>query len=336
MSRQVRIESGSGYQLLLAAASVADPRWRLVFRHASDLAAAWQRELGRAGLSQLAAFGRFGWLNLAGLAAVRGAGGARADLLALVADTDPAELHAIVLGGQRLELRRLLGPESDPVIADAVAGSAAARRAVRRALGDERTRLEVHRWLWQASSAQVHGRCRDLITRLPDQPDPDPAPMRAVVAAEGFEAALARVAPRLHYGPGALGAVALLASRAVDPVIVEIDLPDLTVIAHPPLPEPGEVDPIDRLRDLTRAVGDDVRLRILTELRTDPCTLPELCARLERPRTTLLHHLALLRGAGLIDVAVSRQGPNRYRLDPAGFADLASAVTGFATGDPDL
>ncbi len=330
MSIHARVEAGSGHQLVLAAASVADPRWRLVFTGAAGLAAAWQRELGRTFVAELASLGRFGWINLAGLAVRRGAGASRDDLLALVGSTDPVELHAVLMGADRRQLAEVLGSDTPRIVADAAGGSAAARTVVRRALAAGSTNLEVHRWLWSAGSDDVRDRCRALLSALPDQgAGPDPAPMRALVAEHGFEAALARVAPRLHYRAGSLDGVVLVASRAVDPVIVEIDLPDVTVIVHPPLAATSDADPVARLRRLARAAGDDVRLQILTELRASPRTLPELVSSLDRPRTTLLHHLAMLRGAGLIDVVVPARGPNSYRLDGAGFEELAAAARDF-------
>lgn len=330
MSIQARVETGSGHQLLLAAASVADPRWRLVFTGAAGLAASWQRELGRGFVAELASLGRFGWINLAGLAVQHGAGAGRADLLAMVESLPPVQLHAVLMGADRRQLAEVLGADTRQLVADAAGGSAAARTVVRRALAAGRTNLEVHRWLWRAGSDDVRDRCRALLTALPDQgAGPDPAPMRALVAEHGFEAALARVAPRLHYTAGSLDRVVLVASAAVDPVIVEIDLPELTVIVHPPLATASEADPLARLRRLARAAGDDVRLQILAALRASPRTLPELVAGLDRPRTTLLHHLAMLRGAGLIDVVVPAHGPNSYRLDEAGFEELATAAREF-------
>jgi DNA-binding transcriptional ArsR family regulator len=57
--------------------------------------------------------------------------------------------------------------------------------------------------------------------------------------------------------------------------------------------------------------------------------LPELCGALRTPRTTLLHHLALLRGAGLVDLSVTAGEPNVYRLRAEGFEQLARAATAF-------
>jgi DNA-binding transcriptional ArsR family regulator len=47
------------------------------------------------------------------------------------------------------------------------------------------------------------------------------------------------------------------------------------------------------------------------------------------PRTTLLHHLALLRGSGLVDLSVTAGEPNVYRLRVDGFERLARAASAF-------
>lgn len=330
MSIAVRVESGGGHQLLLAAAAVADPRWRLVFTRASVLAADWQRDRGRPFLTEVAGLGRFGWVHLAGRAVQEGAGGSRDDLLGLVRGLDAVDLKATLMGADRCQLGDALGEDARPVVTAAAGGDRAATARLRRALAGGRTSLEVHRWLWEAEPGAVRDRLLDLLVRLPDQgPGPDPGPMEKLLAAHGFEGALAAVAPRLHYRPGALDRVVMVASEAVDPVIVEIDLPQVTVIAHPPPRATATRDPAERLRVVARAAGDDVRMAILTELRGSERTLPELVTSLGRPRTTLLHHLALLRGAGLIDVEVPPRGPNSYRLDEAGFEEFASALRSF-------
>ena len=63
--------------------------------------------------------------------------------------------------------------------------------------------------------------------------------------------------------------------------------------------------------------------------RADERTLVELCAALDAPRTTLLHHLALLRGAGLVDLSVTAGEPNVYRLRTEGFEQLGQAARAF-------
>ena len=68
---------------------------------------------------------------------------------------------------------------------------------------------------------------------------------------------------------------------------------------------------------------------MLQQLKGRERSLPELCEALDSPRTTLLHHLALLRGAGLIDLVVTAGEANVYSLRSEGFEDLGRAAKGF-------
>lgn len=153
--------------------------------------------------------------------------------------------------------------------------------------------------------------------------------IRSRLAEVGPEQVVAEVAPGIHYGPGVLDDVVLVTSRQVSPIIVEHGDGDRTVIVHPPLGEDGATDAGARLRDLGRALGDGTRLRLLYQLKVGERSLPELCEALDSPRTTLLHHLALLRGAGLVDLDVTAGEANVYRLRPAGFDELGRAARGF-------
>ncbi|MGI8646162.1 MAG: helix-turn-helix domain-containing protein, partial [Nocardioides sp.] len=132
-----------------------------------------------------------------------------------------------------------------------------------------------------------------------------------------------------HYGPRVLNDVVLVTSPQVAPILVVVDEVDRTVILHPPLGDGGATDAGAQLRDLGRAVGDATRLRLLQELRTGARTLADLCAALESPRTTLLHHLALLRSAGLIEIDVVESEPHVYSLRRDGFDTLAKAARAF-------
>src|SRR6185312_8317925 len=133
----------------------------------------------------------------------------------------------------------------------------------------------------------------------------------------------------IRYGPSVLDRVLLVSSRLVEPILIWVDQPGLTVIVHPPLDETGLNDTASVLTVLGAAVGDETRMQLLRELRSGPRTLAELCATLDRPRTTLLHHLALLRSAGLVTLTVASGEPNVYRLEARGFATLSRAARGF-------
>jgi len=73
-------------------------------------------------------------------------------------------------------------------------------------------------------------------------------------------------------------------------------------------------EPPERLVGVARALGDERRLRILRRLTTGEYSLLELSEHFGIPKTTLLHHLVILRSVGIIGVGA---GPNgRYSLRP--------------------
>jgi DNA-binding transcriptional ArsR family regulator len=186
-------------------------------------------------------------------------------------------------------------------------------------------RGQATRWLSRATAPEVQRACRHVLATLPAPTEraPSLAPVRARLGEVGPERLVDEVAPGLHYGPGVLDDVVLVTSPSVAPIVVELAEPERTVIVHPPLGELAD------LRDLGRALGDDTRMRLLQLLKAQARTLPELCELMAAPRTTLLHHLALLRGAGLVDLSVAAGEPNVYRLRTEGFDRLARAATAF-------
>jgi DNA-binding transcriptional ArsR family regulator len=336
MSDSARVESGPGLQLLVAAATVADARWRMVFTHAAELSALWQRQLGRETLTQLASLGRFGWVNLLGHVVQAGAGGSVTEVRRVVDDADAADVYAVLLGGDRLELTSVLGRRSREIVGAVATGDTGARTELNRALKSGHTRLEVSTWLLRARPEEARQRCLSVLDALAriDPPEREAGRATSTLLDEvGLDGLLAQVAPRLHYDQ-IHGPVVLIGSPWVTPIIIEIRLVGTTVIVHPPAGSGSASSPTDALMLIGRALGDEARMRILVELRSGPSTLARLCERLDRPRTSMLHHLALLRGAGLIDLTVPVRGPNVYQLDAEGFRLLATAAQGFLP-DPD-
>ncbi len=325
MSIRVRLGAGSGVELLMAAAAIADPDWRGVFHRGPGSYDEARRRGGAALLRDTTRFGRYGWINLAGpLTTLRGAWTVEA-LRAQVAGTDPDELRLVLTGARRHQLRSRL---DDDTIRDALAGDRTARAAWRAALGD--TLLQVAPWLLSTEEGVIKRTCLDVIDRLPHEPRATPLPrIRQRLAEVGPATLLAEVAPGIHYRTGVLDDVVLVTSPGTAPILVVVDEVDRTVILHPPLADGVADDAGARLRELGRAVGDDTRITLLHTLRMAPATLPQLCEALGSPRTTLLHHLALLRSAGLIQLEVAAGEANLYSLRPEGFETFAQAATAF-------
>jgi DNA-binding transcriptional ArsR family regulator len=330
---RVDLAAGDGYDLLISAVAVADPDWCSVLSHGAEVRDVVRRSGGAALSRDAARFGRFGWINLCGLLARRRAS-TRDQLLDTLTALPPAELHVVLVGGLRRQL-------ADRVTADrlhqAVAGDAAAWRDVRRTLATPGMLLDVSPWLQRSPSRQVREVLLRTVEAWPQVGDVRAsraglARARAVRRDEGPEAVLRMVTAGIQYGPSVLDRVLLVSSRLVEPILIWVDQPGLTVIVHPPLDETGINDAGSVLTVLGAAVGDETRMQLLRELRSGPRTLVELCATLDRPRTTLLHHLALLRSAGLVGLTVASGEPNVYRLDARGFDQLARAAKGFVLG----
>jgi DNA-binding transcriptional ArsR family regulator len=329
MGPSVRITGGPAYELLLGAVAVADAGWRSVLTHGGQAYDAARAAGGAALARDVARFGRFGWINLLGpLAEQRGRG--RDDLVGLVAEQAPRALRYALVGGRRCQLHDVVDGDVLDAALDGVPG---ARRELRRALTSEHTVLEIAPWLLATRPADVKRVCLRVLRALPDPPHTISTRRTAsVLRTQGPAHLVELVAPGVQYADGSLGATVLVTSRAVAPVVTVVDEPDATVIVHPPLDDAGPTDASIRLRDLARAAGDQTRIRLLQELRSGPRTLSELCEGLSSPRTTLLHHLALLRATGLIEIAVVGWEPNVYQLRHEGFDEFVRAVRGFTIG----
>jgi DNA-binding transcriptional ArsR family regulator len=72
-----------------------------------------------------------------------------------------------------------------------------------------------------------------------------------------------------------------------------------------------------------KALGDDKRLRILREVADGGSTLGELTEVLGLAKSTVFHHIGILRAAGLVRVVLGKhdEGVNSYQLRPEAFAD---------------
>jgi DNA-binding transcriptional ArsR family regulator len=288
---RVRVGAGTGVELLVAAMAVADADWRVVFTRGPEAYAAALTSGGRPPAQDAGRIGRVGWTNLLGpLTRVGGAWSVDA-LRSVVVALPAQELKELVVGRRGSEVA----------------------------------------WLRRTDPAEVRATCLRVINTLPPPAARAPvvARIRARLAEVGPEQLLDEVAPGLHYGPGVLADVVLVTSPQVAPIVVELAEPDRTVIVHPPLSEAGATDAGARLRDLGRAMGDGTRMRVLHLLKGGESTLADLCAALDAPRTTLLHHLALLRGAGLVDLSVTAGEPNVYRLRREGFDELGQVARAF-------
>ena len=87
----------------------------------------------------------------------------------------------------------------------------------------------------------------------------------------------------------------------------------IRVFVYPIESSPGQQAPPPELVRLYKALGDETRLRILRLLAGREMYLQELANALGVSHVTVLHHVAILRAAHLVQV-VERENLKHYRL----------------------
>lgn len=112
--------------------------------------------------------------------------------------------------------------------------------------------------------------------------------------------------------------VVLVPSAVTRPVVHRFDHHDTKIVVAPvaasSIGQASDTPPEDLVRTL-RALGDARRLRILHHLGVEEMRVAELSRRTGMAATTLLHHLAILRAAGLVQPLPGDRGYG-LRTDP--------------------
>lgn len=129
--------------------------------------------------------------------------------------------------------------------------------------------------------------------------------------------------------PG-IDAVEMYPTWVLRPWTIQWEHDSTLILGVPVAPEHLAADadePPDRLVRLARALGDERRLRILRHLTTGDYSLQELSEHFAIPKTTLLHHLVILRSVGIVRVAAGANG--RYSLRPGMPLELHRLLDGY-------
>ncbi|UNK20876.1 ArsR family transcriptional regulator [Paenibacillus sp. N3/727] len=99
---------------------------------------------------------------------------------------------------------------------------------------------------------------------------------------------------------------------------------NILLIQYPvDIPEENEDDPPVVLLRMTEALADPERLRLLRYVANEPKTVNDIATNLNQPYDTLMHHLLILRAAGLLRSHVNAgDQTERFSLRPDGAAEL--------------
>jgi DNA-binding transcriptional ArsR family regulator len=126
--------------------------------------------------------------------------------------------------------------------------------------------------------------------------------------------------------------VVVVPTVALRPFIVPIESGSTAILLCSVADEAFDDDPAApprRLVQVAAALGDELRLRVLHELGSGELTASELADRLGVDRTSLHHHLGILRSAGLVAVTAHGVHSWQYTLRPGGLEAANAALTGY-------
>jgi DNA-binding transcriptional ArsR family regulator len=123
--------------------------------------------------------------------------------------------------------------------------------------------------------------------------------------------------------------VVMVPSFVNRPLVSYLEFGEVLLIIYPVADESVSADadaPPLRLVRLSKALGDEKRLRILRVLSEGEKSLMELADTFGVAKTTMHHHMIVLRSAGLVSVGV---GQKRYRLRTETVPDVGALLSGY-------
>ena len=155
--------------------------------------------------------------------------------------------------------------------------------------------------------------------------------VRKLVATRDLDSVLEDVVPGITFTREVGQEVVVLTpSVVIRPDWALADYGSALVICYPaPFETAGEEDTDARLVVLAKALGDDLRLQALRELRDGPMMPSELARRLGIPCTSIHHHLQILTHAGLVRMPVDDARWSTVELRPEGLKELSKLAGDF-------
>ena len=337
----VLVQPGTGYDLVLSGPCIADRSTERRITAAADIRRRAEAIDGGAVARTIAQIGRDPFINLIGFAHAKTEQPTAAAVVEAVRTTDAREVLLTMVGYYRRAYRLSTPPD---IIRDAADGDRSAIREFERSsyphVGHWQTTL---RYLLGRPATDVRDELAGALSRWHTEgfaemeADIDAAQradaerVRAVAATRDFDDVLAQLIPGITFAQELGQSLAVLApSTILRPGWAMTDFGQTLVIAYPAEPSrssPSEPPP--RLVLMAKALGDELRVRALRELRAGPLSGSELARRLGVPRTSLQHHLGLLVNAGLVRLATDDARWGQLELRPEALEELAALASGW-------
>ena len=128
----------------------------------------------------------------------------------------------------------------------------------------------------------------------------------------------------------------LVPTMVARPWVVFAQGPDSFVIGYPVSDEtlnPDPDAPPQWLVKMHKALGDEKRLRALRVLAEGDASLAELAEKVDAPKSTMHHHMMLLRTAGLVQIHMGTE--KKYSLKDEAIGDASTYLTHYIHHAPD-
>jgi DNA-binding transcriptional ArsR family regulator len=340
----VRVVSGPTFEVIAElAAFTSGPA-----RPSLESGKAWIREVrqlaGRELIERVERWGFPLYTELASIALQLGPPFVPARLVAGLQKMPAAKLRLRLLGAESAPNRAMV---SDDAFERAIAGDRPARAELRKALGvnpparaglerlldtdPEACRTEiasiVEAWAAAVSPAFAE-RSLALVER-------DVTPKEGLLRVTAPRDALRVFTNGVDIDPtGWATSIVVVPVVALRPFIAPVEWAQTLIILASVADETMDAvagGPPRKLVKVATALGDELRLRILHELGNGQRTATELAQALEVDRTSLHHHLGILRSAGLVAVAAENAEHWRYSLRTDGVDHATKALLGYLT-----
>ena len=342
---RVMVDTGSAYELLLSAVTIADP----ASRRTNDAGDRWFKEAEAIGrdkaVDPIRAIGREPFINLLGYAYQSTEDASAASLIDALAHADPREVVLALVGHYRRAVRMCTPPDT---IRAAVDGDRAATREFRRTnFPDLRHWQRSLRFLLGTGHEKVRSTLVSGLTVwyeggiLPIEDDivdvqgRDAERVRRLLVTGDLDTVLEQVAPGMTF-TRAIGqsTVVLVPDLMIRPGWALSDYGPTMVISFPATADRDDPDiPPPRLITLAKALGDPVRLRALREVhRRGPITPSELAEVLGVPRTSLQYHVRVLLVSGLLTLSVDDARWGRLELRDLALEEIGRMAEDYITG----
>jgi DNA-binding transcriptional ArsR family regulator len=331
----VRVVSGPAFELVaeLAAFTSGSARASL------DSGKAWVREVRRsAGAALIERAERYPLgviLELATIALEAGPPHGVEELTRALEAIDPGRLRLRLLGADSPLTRTMV---SDGAIERAVAGDATARAEVQSAMAaDPSTRRAIGR-LFDDRPEALKAELLAIVAAWAERVLPrfaadalaaierDRRAKEVMLTTGTPQEALTSATNGVTFVPSPwVAEIVIVPTVALRPFVVPAELGSTTIfvcsVADDAL-EPSPTAPPRRLVKLAAALGDELRLQVLHALRNEELSASEIAERIGVDRTSVHHHLGILRSAGLLAIRDEGARGWRYSLRDDGLRDI--------------